>query len=59
MPNLLDCLKRNIAKWEGEFQTQANDPGNYVTMPDGSRRLVGTMRGVMPAVLTAHRGIAV
>lgn len=54
----LDCLKRNIAKWEGEFQAQANDPGNYVTMPDGSRKLIGTMRGVTPAVLAAHRGIA-
>ena len=59
MPTPLESLKRTIVRWEGGFQAQATDPGNYVTVPDGSRRLIGTMRGVTPAVLAAHRGIAV
>lgn len=54
----LEALKRAISRWEGGFQAQATDPGNYVTMPDGSRKLIGTMRGVTPTVLAAHRGIA-
>lgn len=59
MPTPHEALRRAIAQWEGGFQAQPQDPGNYVTMPDGSRRLVGTMRGVTPAVLAAHRGVAV
>lgn len=57
MPTPRDQIKRTIAKWEGLFQAYTWDPGNYVTMPNGTSRLVGTMRGVTPSVLAAHRGI--
>lgn len=57
MPTPRDSLKHTIAKWEGLFQAYTWDPGNYVTMPNGTSRLVGTMRGVTPAVLAAHRGL--
>lgn len=55
--NVRDAMALHIAKWEGLFQNFAWDPGNYVTMPSGQQRLVGTMRGVTPAVLAAHRGV--
>lgn len=45
-------LARAITRWEGLFQAQPQDAGNYV-----NGRLVGTMRGVTPAVLAAHRGV--
>jgi lysozyme family protein len=53
MPTPKEDLKETIAKWEGLFQKQSQDRGNYTS--DG--RLVGTMRGVTPQVLAAHRGI--
>lgn len=52
MPTPHDEIARAIARWEGLYSTHPNDSGNYL---DG--RLVGTMRGVTPAVLAAHRGI--
>jgi len=52
-----DGFKRAIERWEGLYQAQPQDAGNWVPTPDGSRRLIGTMRGVTPAVLAAHRGI--
>lgn len=57
MPTPQEALRRSIARWEGEYQNQVADPGNYVTLPNGERRNVGTMRGVTPAVLAAYRGI--
>lgn len=45
-------IARAIARWESLFQAQPQDAGNYV-----NGRLVGTMRGVTPAVLAAHRGV--
>lgn len=57
MPTPRDELARAIARWEGTWQAQPQDAGNYVTMPDGSRRLIGTMRGVTPAALAAHKGV--
>lgn len=47
-----DEIARAIVRWEGLFQAQPQDAGNYV-----NGRLVGTMRGVTPAVLAAHRGV--
>lgn len=49
MPTPEQCLMVNIARWEGLWQAYPTDPGNYL---DG--RLIGTMRGVTPAVLAAH-----
>lgn len=47
-------LSYAIQTWEGLFQDQPQDEANWV-----NGRLVGTMRGVTPAVLAAHRGIPV
>lgn len=52
----LEALKRSITRWEGGWQAQPQDQGNYVMMPDGSRRLIGTMRGVTPATWAAYKG---
>lgn len=46
-----------IVKHEGGFQNDEEDNGNWVTMPDGTRRLVGTNMGVTPAALASWRGI--
>ncbi|HTR86196.1 MAG TPA: glycosyl hydrolase 108 family protein [Reyranella sp.] len=54
----LDFLKLVIVKWEGGYQAYTDDAGNWVTLPDGSRRDVGTMRGVTPTALASYRGIA-
>jgi len=54
----LDFLKLVIGKWEGGYQAYTDDAGNWVTLPDGTRRDVGTMRGVTPAALAAYRGVA-
>lgn len=43
MPTPLECFKSAIARWEGEWQSNPADVGNYF---DG--RLIGTMRGVTP-----------
>ena len=53
----LDFLKLVIARWEGGYQSYADDAGNWVVLPDGTRRKVGTMRGVTPAALAAYRGV--
>lgn len=52
MPTPKEEIARAIVRWEGLFQAQPQDAGNYV-----NGRLVGTMRGVTPAVLAAHRGV--
>ncbi len=52
MPTPKEEISRAIVRWEGLFQNQSQDAGNYV-----NGRLVGTMRGVTPAVLAAHRGV--
>jgi lysozyme family protein len=53
----LDFLKAVIARWEGGYESYADDLGNWVTTPDGRRIDIGTMRGVTPAALAAHRGV--
>lgn len=52
MPTPFHELSYAIQTWEGLFQDQPQDEANWV-----NGRLVGTMRGVTPAVLAAHRGI--
>lgn len=52
MPTPKEEISRAIVRWEGLFQNQPQDAGNYA-----NGRLVGTMRGVTPAVLAAHRGV--
>ena len=47
-------LSYAIQTWEGLFQDQPQDKANWV-----NGVCVGTMRGVTPAVLAAHRGIPV
>ena len=49
-----DAMQKVIARWEGGFQDMAADPGNWV-----NGNLVGTMRGVTPAVLASYRGVPV
>lgn len=56
-PTPKDFLATVISMWEGKYQSYADDLGNYVTLPDGARRDVGTMRGVTPNALAAHRGV--
>lgn len=46
----------SISRWEGEWQADPNDSGNYVNC-NGVRKLVGTMRGVTAAVAARHFGI--
>jgi lysozyme family protein len=46
-------MARIIDKWEGGYQSYVDDLGNWI-----NGRLVGTMRGVTPAALAAHRGIS-
>ena len=43
----------SISRWEGEWQADPNDSGNWVVCPTG-RKLIGTMRGVTPAALAQH-----
>ena len=53
----LEFLKLVVARWEGGYQSYADDAGNWVALRDGTRRKVGTMRGVTPAALAAYRGV--
>lgn len=48
-----------IRTWEGGYQAIPEDVGNWITMPDGARRLIGTKYGVTPAALAKFRGIPV
>lgn len=54
----LDFLKTVIARWEGGYESYADDAGNWVTDRMGNRIDVGTMRGVTPQALAAHRDVA-
>lgn len=52
-----DYFRSDVRAWEGGFQADPVDVGNYVQMPDGTRRLVGTNRGVTAATWAAFIGI--
>lgn len=54
MPTVKQEIEKVITRWEGGFQAMPGDRGNWV-----NGNLVGTMRGVTPLVLAAHRGIPV
>jgi lysozyme family protein len=56
-PTPLSFLEDVISRWEGGYQSYADDAGNWVIKPDGTRIKIGTMRGVTPAALAADRGI--
>lgn len=53
----LDFLKQVIARWEGGYQSFADDMGNWIVTPEGARIKIGTMRGVTPSALASHRGV--
>lgn len=52
-----EFLRLVIARWEGGYECYADDSGNWITTPSGQRLNLGTMRGVTPAALAAHRGV--
>ena len=56
-PTPRDCLHAAIARWEGEWQDDPNDRGNWAHGWDGSVRRIGTMRGVTPDAFARHLGI--
>lgn len=47
-----EAMSHHIAAWEGLYQADPRDKGNWV-----AGRNLGTMRGVTPAVLAQHRGV--
>jgi lysozyme family protein len=53
----LEFLRLVIERWEGGYQSYADDRGNWVTNPGGMRIKIGTMRGVTPEALAKHRGV--
>jgi lysozyme family protein len=53
-PTPHDAFRTAILAWEGTWQDDPNDAGNYAHGWNGSVRLVGTMRGVTPDVYAAY-----
>lgn len=56
-PTPIEAFQGAIARWEGGWQADPADSGNYAHCHDGTRRLVGTMRGVTPDVYAAFAGV--
>lgn len=56
IPTPRDCIRYAIERWEGVYGNDSYDPGNWITMPDGTRQIAGSKYGVTPAALAAHRG---
>lgn len=52
MISVRDFLRAVIGTFEGLYSCDPDDPGNYA-----NGRLLGSMRGVTPAVLAKHRGV--
>lgn len=52
-----DFLSLVIDRWEGGYQSYADDAGNWVLDQYGNRVRIGTMRGVTPDALARHRGV--
>lgn len=50
-----DFMAKVIGAWEGLYSSDANDPGNWTGGQVGAGRMIGSMRGVTPAVLARHR----
>ena len=55
-PTPHESFMDSIGRFEGEWQDDPNDSGNWVNCPNG-RNLIGTMRGVTPAALARYLGI--
>ena len=56
-PTPHDSFRAAILVWEGTWQDDPNDAGNYAHGWDGSVQLTGTMRGVTPDVYARYLGI--
>jgi peptide-methionine (S)-S-oxide reductase len=54
-PTPREAIAFSILHWEGEWQNDPADSGNYAHAFDGTTRLVGTMRGVTPDAYAANR----
>lgn len=57
MPTPSEAFATAITQWEGLWQADPKDAGNYAHCHDGTRRLIGTMRGVTPDVYAAYAGV--
>ncbi|MBX9699276.1 MAG: hypothetical protein K2X74_07550 [Acetobacteraceae bacterium] len=56
-PTPREAISFSIDRWEGKWQDDAADSGNYAHAQDGSVRLIGTMRGVTPDAYADYKGI--
>jgi len=56
-PTPHDCIRGAIDRWEGLWQANTADSGNYAHCHDGTTKLIGTMRGVTPDVYAEDKGI--
>jgi lysozyme family protein len=56
-PTPLQAFETVISRWEGLWEDDPGDSGNYAHCFDGTVNLVGTMRGVTPDVYSAWLGI--
>ena len=52
----LEGLAWAIEQFEGGFQNDPDDSGNWVYLNDGTRKLIGTNHGVTPAALAHYTG---
>lgn len=57
IPTPAQAFATAIAQWEGTWQDNPNDQGNYAHCAGGGTRLIGTMRGVTPDVYARFLGI--
>jgi lysozyme family protein len=56
-PTPVEAFEAAIAKWEGLWEDDPSDAGNYAHCHDGTRKLIGTMRGVTPDVYADYFGM--
>ena len=56
-PTPADAFSTAIAQWEGLWSDDPGDTGNYANGRNGTRKLIGSMRGVTPDVYATHLGI--
>jgi len=56
-PTPTEAFATAISQWEGLWQADPNDAGNYARCADGTRKLIGTMRGVTPDIYAAFQGV--
>ncbi|WP_029015154.1 glycosyl hydrolase 108 family protein [Niveispirillum irakense] len=53
-PTPATAFQTAIAQWEGLWEDDPNDTGNYANCAAGGSTLIGTMRGVTPDVYGAY-----